>query len=111
MDQYLGSLGLFPTRPITPLPSLFRIKLVATEPQSEFIGVLQLFEAVNVKPLAVMKHGMAAGAERQLFAEVVNLIVAAAFTEPRRQYHLVWPVPVNARWRQLSLPSHLQTAA
>ncbi len=44
-----------------------------------------------------MKHGMATGAERQLFAELVNLIVAAAFTEPRRQHHLVRPVQVNAR--------------
>jgi len=44
-------------------------------------------------------------------AELVNLVVAAAFTEPRRQHHLVGPAAINAGWRQLALAPHCQTAS
>lgn len=72
-----------PGDPLT-IPSLFRIKLLAAKPLHEFISVLRFFEAVDVKPLGVMKDGVATGAKCQLLAELVNLLVAAAFTEARR---------------------------
>ena len=64
-----------------------------------------------MKPLAVMKDGMPTGAERQILAELVNLIVAAAFTEPRRQDDLMGPATINARWRRLALAAHFRTFA
>ena len=69
---------------------MFRIEFFATEPLQEFIGIGWVGEAVNVKPLAVVKDGVPPAAYRQILAELVNLLVpVAALTEPRRQNDLI----------------------
>jgi hypothetical protein len=54
---------------------LSRIKLFAAEPGLEFFGILALFKAINVEPFFV-ENGMSPRAERQILAEVMNLVVA-----------------------------------
>ena len=99
-------------RPIAALPSLLRLDFFPAEPLQEFIGIRWVEEAVNVKPLVVVKDGVPPAAYRQILAELVNLLVpAAALPEPRRQDDLMGPAPVNARWRQLALAAHLRTFA
>jgi len=91
---------------------LLRIEFLATEPLQEFIGIRRVGEAVNVKPLPIIKDSVPPAAYRQILAELVNLLIpTAALTEPRRQDDLMGPVSVNGRWRQLALPTHFQTAA
>jgi hypothetical protein len=107
----VGSLGLFPTRPVAALASLVRIEPLATKTLLEFIGVGLHGKAVNMKPLSVMEHRVTSVAERHVLAELVNLFVAAAFTQTRGQHNLVWPAEVNGGWRQLALASHPRTAA
>jgi hypothetical protein len=63
-----------------------------------------------MKPFAVV-HSVAAGAEREVLAEVVNHFVAAAFTQARRQDDLMGPAPVNGRRRQLAFAPDARTAA
>jgi hypothetical protein len=78
----------------------------------EFIGIRWVGEAVNVKPLAVVKDGVSPAAYRQILTELVNLLVpVAVLTEPTRQNDLMGPAPVNARWRQFALATHRQTFA
>jgi hypothetical protein len=95
MRMNLGSLGLFPTFPVTALPSLLRIKPLAAEPLQEFIGVQGTLKTINVEPFPIVEHGMTSRAKRQILAEFVNLFVAAIFTTPRRQNYLVQPAPIN----------------
>jgi|SRR5271170_1591868 len=97
-------------RPITALPSSPRIKSFATKPLFEFFCIGRIRETINVKPLPI-KDGMAPRTQRHVLAEIVNLIVAAAFTEAAWQRDLVRPAPVNSRWRQLALAAHFQTFA
>jgi DNA-binding transcriptional regulator PaaX len=61
--------------------ALRRIELHAAEACLELLGILQLGEAVHMKPLAVI-DGVPSGAESQIVAEIVNLLVAAALTKP-----------------------------
>src|SRR6202040_4249523 len=110
-DRYVGSLGLFPTRPVAALPPLLRIEPLAAEPLQEFIGIRGIRKTINVEPFPIVEHGVTSGAKRQILAELVNLFVAATFTTPRRQNYLVRPAPINCRRRQLALPTHFQTAA
>jgi hypothetical protein len=79
---------------------LFGVEFFPAKPLQEFIGIRWVGEAVNVKPLAVVKDGVPPAAYRQIPAELVNLLVpVAALTEPRRQDDLMGPAAVNARWR------------
>jgi hypothetical protein len=70
-----------------------------------------MLKTINVEPFTIVEHGMTSGAKRQFPAELVNLFVAATFTEPCRQNYLVRPAPINCCWRQLALPTHFQTVA
>ena len=97
--------------PITALPSLLRIKLLAAEPLQEFIGVLGILKTISMEPFPIVEHGVTSRAKRQILAELVNLFVAATFTASRQQNYLVRPAPINCRRRQLALPTHFQTAA
>ena len=87
------------------------IELLAAEPLQEFIGIRGILKTINVEPFPIVEHGMTSRAKRQIFAELVNLFVAATFATPRRQNDLVRPAPINCRWRQLALPTHFQIAA
>lgn len=98
-EPYVGSLGPFPTSPVAASPSLVRIEFLATEPLLEFIGVSFLGEAVNVEPLAVVVDSVTSAAERHALTELMNFLVATAFTEARGQNDLIWPAAVNGGWR------------
>ena len=79
------------------------LKPVAAEALQEFVGVVERGETVDVEPLFLVEHRMATQAQRQILAEVVNLVVAAALAQFRRQCDLIWPTAINGRWRQLAL--------
>jgi hypothetical protein len=72
-----GPILFFPPHPIPPLSSLRRIKLLAAEPRHELLRIRRDRETVDVEPLPVMMDAMAAQAERQILAEVVDGLVAA----------------------------------
>jgi hypothetical protein len=38
-------------------------------------------------------------------------VAAAPLAKARRQHDLMRPAAINARWRKLASPTHLQTAA
>jgi hypothetical protein len=94
------SLALVPARPIAAPSPLARVKLLTAKLSLEFLGIGRIGKTVNVEPLAFIVHGVASGAERKIFAEVMNLVVAikAALFEPienvqgrfvERERHLV----------------------
>ena len=97
-------------RPVAAPSSLARIKRLAAEALLEFLGVGRFGETIHMKPLAVV-HSVAAGAKREVLAELVNHLVATAFTQARRQNDLMGPAPVNGRRRQLAFAPHVRTAA
>ena len=99
-----------PMRPVVAPPPLARIERLATEASLEFLGVGCFGETIHMKPLALV-HSMAAGAEREVLAELVNHLVASAFTQARRQDDLMGPTTVNGRRRQLAFAPHFRTAA
>ncbi len=72
-----GPVLFFPLHPIPPLPSLRRIEFLATETRHELLRIGRVREAVDVKPLLVVADAMAAQAQRQILAEVVDDLVAA----------------------------------
>jgi hypothetical protein len=78
---------------------LLGIKLLAAEPFQEFICIRGILKTINVAPFSIVEHSMTSGAECQILAELMNLFVAAAFTEPRRQNDLMRPASINGRWR------------
>jgi hypothetical protein len=89
--------GLFsPLHPIVPLPSLRRIEFFAAEPRHELLRIRRIGEAVDVEPLLVMADAMAARAERQILAEVVDRFVAAVLAGACRQRDLVRPAAIDA---------------
>lgn len=88
-----------------------RIESLPAESLHEPLGVLRLREAVNVEPLLVVEDGMTTAAQTQVFAKLMNLFVAAAFAESRRQCHLMRSPAITARRRPLALPPRRQTAA
>jgi len=98
-----------PMRPAAASPLLARIERLAAEALLEFLGFGCFGETIHMKPLALV-HSMAAGAEREVLAELVNHSVAAAFTQARRQDDLMGPT-VNGRRRQLAFAPHFRTAA
>ena len=69
---------------VTALPSLLRIKPLATEPLQEFICVRGILKTINLEPFPIVEHSMTSRAKRQILAELVNLFVAATFTTPGR---------------------------
>jgi hypothetical protein len=87
--------SLPPPHPIAPLPSLPRIEFFAAEARHEFLRIRRGGKAVDIEPLLVMANAMAAQAQRQVLAEVVDGLVAAAFAGARRQRHLVRPAAVD----------------
>jgi hypothetical protein len=84
-----------------------RAMFFPAEPLQEFIGICWVGEAVNVKPLSVVKDGVPPAAYRQILAKLVNLLVPVAALTARWEGDLMGPAPVNARWRQLALAAHL----
>ena len=72
-----GPVLFFPLHPIPPLPSLRRIEFLATETRHELLRIGRVRETVDVEPLLVMTDAMAAQAQRQILAEVVDGLVAA----------------------------------
>jgi hypothetical protein len=89
---------------------LVGVELLAAKPLLELLGVGRRTEAVHMPPLAVMVDGVPASVEREIGAKIMNLRVAAALAEPRRQDDLMWLVAINGRLRQLALLAHFQTA-
>ena len=89
---------------------MFRVEFFPAEPLQEFIGFRWVGEAVNVKPLPVIKDGVPSAAYRQILAELVNLLVpVAALTEPRREdeaaalaKRIGYPVALKAQAASLS---------
>jgi hypothetical protein len=90
-----GDILFFPLHPILPLPSLPRIKLLAAETRHELLRIRRVGEAVDVEPLPIMADAVAARAQRQILAEVVDDFVAAVFTRACRQRDLVRPTAVD----------------
>ena len=84
-DDRFDLLGFptIPTRPILSLSSLGRIKFLAAEPLPETLGVFCFGEAIHVEPFLI-EHRMASAAQAEVFAEFMNLLVAAAFAKTRR---------------------------
>ncbi len=66
--------------------------------------------AIHMKPLAIV-DGVASRAEREVVAEIVNLLVAAVLAKPSGQRDLMRPAAINAARRQLALPAHARTVA
>jgi hypothetical protein len=89
---------------------LIGVEFLAPEALLEFPSVSGIRETVDMKPLSSIVDRMTAAAECEIFAEFMNLVVAAALTRARRQYDLVRPIPINGRRRQLALPAHVRTA-
>lgn len=86
----------FPLHPIAPLPSLRRIEFLAAEPRHELLRIRRVGEAVDIEPLPVVENAMAARAQRQILAEVVDGFVAAVLAGACRERHLVRPAAVDA---------------
>jgi hypothetical protein len=80
-----GPVLFFPLHPIPPLPSLRRIKLLAVETRHELLRVRRGGEAVDVERLPIMANAMAAQAQRQIFAELVDGLVAVVLAGACRQ--------------------------
>src|ERR1700724_2640742 len=70
-----SGLRSLPPHPIAPLPSPRRIEFLAAELRNEFFRIRRSGEAVDVEPLAVVADAMAAPAQRQILAEVVDGVV------------------------------------
>jgi hypothetical protein len=90
-----GEILFFPLHPIPPLPSLRRIEFLAAETRHELLRVRRVGEAIDVEPLLVVADGVSAQAQRQILAEVMDGLVAAAFAGAGRQRDLMRPVAVN----------------
>ena len=103
--------GLIPTRPVAPPSPFVGIEPLAAEPLLELLRVGGIRETINVVPSVIVMHCVAAAAQRQILAELMNLVVADALAGACRQHHLVRPIPVNGRRRQLALAAHRRTAA
>src|SRR4029077_1352580 len=87
--------SLPPSHPVPPLPALPRIEFFAAEASREFFRIRRGGEAVDVEPLPVVTDAMAARAQRQILAEIVDGLVAAVFAGARRQRDLVRPAAVD----------------
>jgi hypothetical protein len=61
------------------------VELLAAEPLLELLGVNWISETINIKPLVPVAHWMAATAQGEVFTELMNLVVAAAFADACRK--------------------------
>jgi len=86
MDFSLETRALFQRAQF--LSTLSWIELHAAEVLIEFVGIFGIREAVHMKPFAVVVNGVAAGAECQVLAEIMNLLVAP-FSQ-KRAGNAIW---------------------
>jgi hypothetical protein len=80
------------------------------KPNHKLVRVSCLLEAVNMEPLAVVIERVASGAECQVSAKLVDLIIAVALAKPRWEHDLVRPLAINCSRRQFAFAPHVQTA-
>jgi hypothetical protein len=85
----------FPLHPIPSFPSLHRIEFLSAKSPREFLRIRRIGEAVDVEPLPVVVDAMAARAERQILAEVVDGLVAAVLAGACRQRDVVRPAAID----------------
>src|SRR5262249_52429465 len=76
------------------------------EPPHEFLGIPLLGETVDVEPFVLVEDCVIARARRQIFAECADRLVVAARASTRRQRHLMRPIAIDHRGRQLPLALH-----
>jgi hypothetical protein len=86
------------------------IEALTAEPFHELLRVGGFFEAVDVKPLAIVIERMTTRTQRQVSAELVYLVVAAALVHSRWQHDLMRPITINCSRRQFAFAPHVQTA-
>src|SRR6516164_4893292 len=65
-----------------------------------------LGETVDVEPFVLVEDCVTARAKRQIFAEYADRLVAAARALARWQRHLMRPIAIDHRGRQLALAIH-----
>src|SRR5215510_232523 len=96
-----------PNHPALPFSALSWFKPLATKSLLEFLRVLPFGKTKNSPPFIVRSNDrMPSRAQRELFAEAVDDLVAFAQTSLRWHCDLVWPPSVDRCRRELSLPPH-----
>jgi hypothetical protein len=69
------------------------IELLAAKSMQKLLRILCLGEAKNVEPLTI-KDRVAATAQAQSIAELMNLFIPAALAKTRWQRHLIMPATI-----------------